>query len=317
MDQLGEPGAGDVWHSLVAQVRGGIGLIPQSRNPWWLWAECKDTILDSAERSKIPGCGSCVGPGRQEWDKVCCQSPSGAAWSTASWDGVGWLCCLVTLHHSCFYFPKGLGSPKNRSTNKTWGGEAVPQSSTLESAVPARAGADATEMWSWQDAPAGPGGDRLGANILTGSAVGSQSIVPQTLPLTVNGYFGFLSQGGGELLDSKSLAAGFSMEKHSNTVFQRSEVSVAHPKSYGGCSPSQPNRIPGNPVKQSWMSYTPASPHTSLSFNSWPSFPSVLCPLVLEGSSSGINQDGSQVVGLSRGGWRGSAAALLPFFSRR
>lgn len=70
-------------------------------------------------------------------------------------------------------------------------------------------------------------------------------------------------------------------------------------------------------MKWSWLSYTPASPNTSYSFNSRRSFPSVPCPLVLEGSSSGINWDGSQVVGLSRGGWRGSAAALLPFFSRR
>lgn len=239
------------------------------------------------------------------------------------WDGCaggGWsaLCSLVTLHHSCFYFPKGLGSPKNRSTNKTQGGTAAPQSSTLELVVPVRAGAGAMEMWSWQDAPAGPGGDLLGANILTESAVGSQSVVPQMLSLAVNGYFGFLSQvWGGELLDNNSLAAGLCMEKHSNRVFQRWEARMTCPKSHSGCSPSQPNRIPGNPMKWIWMSYTPASPNTSHSFKSQPSFPGMPCPLVLEGSSSGINQDGSQVVGLSREGWGGSAAALLPFFSRR
>lgn len=243
--------------------------------------------------------------------------PAGMEWDGCAGGGWSALCSLVTLHRSCFYFPKGLGSPKNRSTNKTRGGTAAPQSSTLELAVPVRAGADATEMWSWQNAPAGPGGDLLGASILTGSAVGSQSVVPQALPLTVNGYLGFLSRVGGELLDNKSLAAGLSMEKHSNRVFQRFEASVTCPKSHGGCSPSQPNRIPGNPMKWSWLSYTPASPNTSHSFNSRRSFPSVPCPLVLEGSSSGINRDGSQVVGLSRGGWRGSAAALLPFFSRR
>lgn len=187
-------------------------MIPQSRNPWWLWADCKDAILDLAKPRKIPGCGSCVGPGRQEWDKVCCQSPSGAA--GMEWDGCaggGWsaLCSLVTLHRSCFYFPKGLGSPKNRSTNKTRGGTAAPQSSTLELAVPVRAGADATEMWSWQDAPAGPGGDLLGASILTGSAVGSQSVVPQALALTVNGYLGFLSQGGGGIVGQQEPGSRF------------------------------------------------------------------------------------------------------------
>lgn len=138
------------------------------------------------------------------------------------------------------------------------------------------------------------------------------------LSLAVNGYFGFLSQvWGGELLDNNSLAAGLCMEKHSNRVFQRWEARMTCPKSHSGCSPSQPNRIPGNPMKWIWMSYTPASPNTSHSFKSQPSFPGMPCPLVLEGSSSGINQDGSQVVGLSRGGWGGSAAALLPFFSRR
>lgn len=103
-------------------------------------------------------------------------------------------------------------------------------------------------------------------------------------------------------MDNKSLAAGLLMEKHSNSVFQRSEARMTCPKSHSGCSPSQPNRIPGNPMKWSWMSYTPASPNTSHSFNSQPSFLSMLCPLVLEGRSSGINQDGLPSCGaLQRG----------------
>lgn len=179
-------------------MEGGTGLIPQSRNPWCLWVDWQiqrkflvvGCVLGQEGRSRVRCAARVpleqlgVGPAGMEWDGC-----AGGGWST--------LCSLVTLHRFCFYFPKGLGSPKNRSTNKTRGRTAAPQSSTLELVVPVRAGADATEMWSWQDAPAGPGGDLLAANILTGSAVGSQSIVPQMLPLTVNGYFGFLSQVGG------------------------------------------------------------------------------------------------------------------------